>query len=145
MYTGGLENHPRLLMRLSEQRRLWGNGHETVSRVRRPDFLAHMAELSGLPTPTVGPSGKAPAGSGQWLIKPLRGSGGVGVAFWNEGEGRATSSTYVQEFIEGEPISAVFLGAQLLGCTQQLIGTDFLRAAAFRYAGNVGPLTLPTG
>jgi predicted ATP-grasp superfamily ATP-dependent carboligase len=53
---------------------------------------------------------------------------------------------YLQERIDGTPVSALFLGcdgrAELLGTTGQLVGTSWLHAEGFQYAGNIGPLAL---
>lgn len=52
--------------------------------------------------------------------------------------------SYLQEYIEGEPLALLFLGgertAHLLGVTRQLIGLPWLHAAPFRYCGSIGPL-----
>jgi predicted ATP-grasp superfamily ATP-dependent carboligase len=54
--------------------------------------------------------------------------------------------TYLQEYIEGTPVSAQYVAAGsmalLLGVTQQLIGEPWLNAKDFAYGGNVGPLPL---
>src|SRR5207253_6364233 len=54
---------------------------------------------------------------------------------------------YCQEFIEGEPIAAVYVGdgekARLIGVTCQLTGSDWLHARPFQYCGSVGPVSLP--
>jgi predicted ATP-grasp superfamily ATP-dependent carboligase len=147
MYTGALENHPALIARLSRMRPLWGNDSETLLRVRRPDFLAHLATLSGLPSPAIAAPGETPCGPRRWLIKPLRGAGGTGIRWWTpEAAAQVKVPTYLQEHIPGEPASAVYLGtrrgALLLGSTRQLIGADFLHASPFGYAGNIGPLSL---
>jgi predicted ATP-grasp superfamily ATP-dependent carboligase len=53
---------------------------------------------------------------------------------------------YWQEFVEGEPCAAVYVGdgqtARLLGVTKQLVGEPWLHAAPFHYCGSVGPLPL---
>jgi predicted ATP-grasp superfamily ATP-dependent carboligase len=53
---------------------------------------------------------------------------------------------HYQEFLEGESRSGVFVagsaGVHLVGVTWQLVGIDWLHAAAFRYAGSIGPLQL---
>ena len=63
--------------------------------------------------------------------------------------GRAISAAehlFLQEFIEGEPCSAIYVGdrgqARLLGVTRQLIGQGWLRAGPFRYCGSIGPMPL---
>src|SRR5262249_139185 len=51
---------------------------------------------------------------------------------------------YVQEFIRGEPISAIFVCLDnecvLVGTTQQLVGETWLKATGFHYCGSIGPL-----
>ena len=53
---------------------------------------------------------------------------------------------FFQEFIEGIPCAAVFLGdgqtARLLGVTRQLVGEAWLHAAPFHYCGSIGPMPL---
>jgi predicted ATP-grasp superfamily ATP-dependent carboligase len=53
---------------------------------------------------------------------------------------------YFQEFFEGMPCSAVYVGmedsAWCLGATLQLVGRGWLHAAPFHYCGSVGPLKL---
>ena len=55
-------------------------------------------------------------------------------------------SCYFQKRIDGVPGAAVFVAAhqtaQLLGITRQLVGTSWTRAAAFQYAGSLGPWPL---
>ncbi len=75
-----------------------------------------------------------------YLLKPRASGGGAGIRFWDGGPVPATH--YLQEFIPGEPASAVFCGGLLLGATRQLIGTPWLSSSGFRYCGNVGPITL---
>jgi uncharacterized protein len=78
-----------------------------------------------------------------WLCKPLRGSGGFGIT-------SATTHTpsgdvYLQRRVEGTSCSAVFQNNMLLGATEQLIGTEYLHAKPWQYAGNLGPITPPDG
>jgi predicted ATP-grasp superfamily ATP-dependent carboligase len=80
-------------------------------------------------------------------VKPLAGAGGRGVG-WLQDAGACASrrKVYLQEFVEGEPCAAVYVGhdrgATLLGVTRQLIGEPWLNALPFHYCGSVGPLSL---
>jgi predicted ATP-grasp superfamily ATP-dependent carboligase len=84
---------------------------------------------------------------GNWLLKPRRGSGGRGIRAYDpcvpltEEEKR---TCYLQEQIGGIPVSAIYLGddrrTRLLGLTMQLVGSRYLGARMFQYAGSVGPL-----
>jgi predicted ATP-grasp superfamily ATP-dependent carboligase len=120
MYTGGLENHPALIDRLAQIRPLWGNAANVVRQVRRPETLALVALESGCRFPQLN-------ATNQDLALPPRGC-------------------YLQQYIAGQPASAVFVAAAgralLLGATQQLVGNDFSLSRQFLYAGSVGPFEL---
>jgi predicted ATP-grasp superfamily ATP-dependent carboligase len=139
MYTGGLENYPDVIAAISEGRELWGNGPEVLKLVRDPwvldgipKFFAGFAEVL--------PRGDSPAGH---VRKLLRGSGGFGIRFAQPGDWGGDPLVYFQKFIDGEPQSAIFFAATrgsapvTLGRTRQLIGTAWLHAHPFQYAGNV--------
>jgi predicted ATP-grasp superfamily ATP-dependent carboligase len=143
MYTGGLENYPRLVDRLARIRPILGNSGDVLRRVRDPWGLAAALHEAGIASPRLARS----ATGGEWLVKPLRGSAGLGV---RRAAGRDLSKpprgTVLQEFAEGESASAVYVGAGgqavFLGATRQLLGRDFGLAREFLYAGSVGPLVL---
>jgi predicted ATP-grasp superfamily ATP-dependent carboligase len=142
MYTGALENRPRLIERLARLRPLWGNGAEVLRRVRSPFAVAAALRDAGLACPAVrGSPGEIPGG--RWLTKPLAGAGGRGIAPFRGAGGRGV---YFQEYVEGTPCSAVYVGdgarAVFLGATRQLVGETWLHATPFRYCGSVGPLPL---
>ncbi len=148
LYTGGLENWPDLVARLAERRPLWGNDAASLRQVRDPWHVGRVLQDHGLPVLRLS---RHPPGSDKvrWLAKPLRGAGGTGIHFADtqtpsERPGRPL---YYQEYLEGEPVAAIFLGdgrtARLLGATRQLIGEPWLRAGPFWYCGSVGPLDLP--
>ncbi len=142
LYTGGLENHPRLVRAMAERRELWGNNAATLRRARDPLFVAEVVRAAGLPAPAV--CATPPTGNGRcWLVKPLCGAGGRDIALW-DGDPTPTDKYYFQEFIEGEAVAAVYAAngrsAQLLGLTRQLIGASFCHATAFHYCGSIGPL-----
>jgi predicted ATP-grasp superfamily ATP-dependent carboligase len=142
MYTGGLENYPELVGALAAERELWGNGPEVLRKVRDPQVLdrvpAHVAGFAQVQLP--------PA---EWRFgwperdcvrKPRRGAGGAGVRFARRDD-TAHPDFYYQEFIDGEPRSAVFHAVTgqtaTLGGSLQLVGTPWLHARRFQYAGNV--------
>jgi predicted ATP-grasp superfamily ATP-dependent carboligase len=143
IYTGGLENHPRLVERLARIRLLWGNPADVLRRVREPWQVAAVLNEAGIASPKLARS----AAGGEWLVKPLRGSAGLGVR-------RATARDFqrpprgsvLQAYIDGQPASAIFVAAGgravMLGATRQLMGRDFGLAREFLYAGSIGPLVL---
>jgi predicted ATP-grasp superfamily ATP-dependent carboligase len=146
MYTGGLENHPELIEALEGRGPLLGNGAEVLRRARDPMFLNRSAHRADLPAPEVRRSDEPDAGDGtkRWLVKPLAGAGGIGIHFREPGEGPASRPCYLQEYIEGTPTSALYVGdgrrCRFLGLTRQLVGEVWLNAAPFRYCGSIGPL-----
>lgn len=152
LYTGGLENHPALVARISRTRTLLGNPPEVLRRLRDPFQLAQVFERHGIDWPECRPVGDPPARDGSWLIKHRRSSGGLRVAVWDDRSARssearranasARSGWYFQRRLSGLPCSAVFLAcggaASLLGVSEQLLLGG--HGAPFQYAGSLGPL-----
>lgn len=139
LYTGGLENHPRLFDRLD--RPLWGNGSDVLRQVRDPLRLARCLAEARIDAPAVRDTPPAPGDPRRWLLKPRRGAGGFGIHPYENVPFEARTH-FLQERLEGDSCSAVFLGrseggVDLLGVTQQLVGAGWLGAADFRYAGSV--------
>lgn len=143
MYTGGLENRPRLIRRLMRERTLWGNDDVALAKVRDPFALQRALTEAGVPCLDVRrPDEQRPAGV--WLAKPIEGSGGAGIRFANERP--AGPGEYLQKYSEGLPHAAVFVaandGTHLVGVTRQIVGEMWLHAPCWRYCGSVGPLDL---
>lgn len=139
IYTGGLENHPRLVAQLAGIRPLRGNSATTLRGSRDPQRLAVAAREAGCPLPAS--EGK------QLLVKPRRGSAGLGIRFATPQDlVSPPRGCYLQEFLTGQSASAVFVGAarqaRLLGVTQQWLGCDFALPQPFQYVGSLGPLDL---
>jgi predicted ATP-grasp superfamily ATP-dependent carboligase len=146
IYTGGLENYPGLIQRMSAIRPLWGNGPNTLRLCRSPAVVAHILRDAGIPGPELWNSDAAPPADRRWLRKPIGGSAGQGIAFVDATTQQASATHYVQEFIDGRSMSAVFVRPhgelQLIGVAEQLIGTEWLNAAPFHHAGNIGPIEI---
>jgi predicted ATP-grasp superfamily ATP-dependent carboligase len=149
LYSGGLENHPDVITELAARRPLWGNPPAVLERVRDP-FLPGEVWQSGVGDRVVIPqmlgAGEDP-GLGSWLCKPRSRAGGDGIFFHTAIDVQPEPSAYyVQEFIHGKPMSAVFVAGettQLLGVTEQLVGEPWLHAPPFAWAGNIGPVEMP--
>jgi predicted ATP-grasp superfamily ATP-dependent carboligase len=143
MYTGGVENWPRLVRRMAERRSLWGNSTASLTRARNPEFVAELLRVAAMPAPALRRPGERGEGARRWLCKPRKGAGGSGIQFASE-EVTDKATTYYQEYIEGRPCSLLYLGdgrrARLLGMTWQLVGVSWLHAASFRYCGSIGPI-----
>jgi predicted ATP-grasp superfamily ATP-dependent carboligase len=145
MYTGAMENRRDLVGRLTETRPLWGCDPAALALARNPWRVATCLREADLPCPDI----RLVPVTGRWLIKPLAGAGGRGIAVWDgRQESLSRKKVYFQEMVEGLPCSAVYVGdnsgARLLGVTRQLIGEPWLHAGPFHYAGSVGPLSLGT-
>lgn len=149
LFTGAMENHPGVLERLCAQRELLGNPKPACLRVRDPALLYEALRRNNIACPEfrmVEPgriSNPSPHPSG-WLVKPLRSAGGIGT---RRSEGQPVDGRhYLQEYIRGESLSAVFVGSQgycrLLGVTRQLVGLPGFHAGEFSYCGSIGPLEL---
>jgi predicted ATP-grasp superfamily ATP-dependent carboligase len=147
LYTGALENRWQLVEKMARLRPLWGNWGLPLQFARTPESVALGLHEANLPCPAV--SGRAcdiPAGR-PLLVKLRTGAGGSGIRF---GEGtkirRPTWRIYFQEYVEGMPCAAIYVGdglrARLLGVTRQLVGEAWLHAAPFHYCGSIGPPSL---
>jgi predicted ATP-grasp superfamily ATP-dependent carboligase len=152
MYTGGLENSPGLIERISGNRPLYGIQGAGLAGVRDPFRVASVLADNGLPAVPV--SETAAVG---WLRKPLRSCGGgridvvppgrtEGACEKGRQRGIRISGHYFQQRVNGVPCSAVYVagvwGATLLGISRQLIGTAWTGASGFQYGGSIGPLAV---
>jgi predicted ATP-grasp superfamily ATP-dependent carboligase len=139
MYTGALENRPDLIGRLSQARPLWGNGPQVLHAVRSPIALVEALRSAGLPAVEVSLDPSTIPRDGSWLRKPLASAGGYGIVPFDPFS-PVIRASYYQRFIEGENLSAVFVGtrtgAPLLGITRQLLGRP---ASPFAYRGSIAP------
>lgn len=145
MYTGGLENYPTLVERISRIRPLYGNAAAVLRKVRNPELVFRTLTDARIDVPEVRMSAEGLPPDGSWLCKRLRSSGGLHVWPWRGNETESEiRGVYFQRRIEGTPCGAVFVGCQglarLLGITEQLQGNAWSAPTPFGYAGSVGPL-----
>jgi uncharacterized protein len=134
MYTGAMENHPEIIAAVN--RPLYGNTAESVRLVRDPSELVRLLEARRHPNASWNFLESERA-----ILKPRKSGGGIGIRFWN-GEPIDWDRFYLQEWIDGEPMSAVILGgigqSECVGQTQQLIGKEWLHAPGpFHYCGSI--------
>lgn len=145
LYTGAMENHINVLEQLAQKRSLLGNDRDVCVQVRDPVRLAACLSRVGIASPRLFDHTDVQAAQQRCLIKPIHGAGGMGISVFNDTE-QIPAQHYLQEFIEGQSVSAVFVGnadkACLLGVTRQLIGEPDFNAAVFNYCGSIGPLAL---
>ena len=144
MYTGGLENYPDVVAAISGGRELLGNGPAQLKLCRDPYQLADAVRAAGGQFPETIPLGTTPPAGGKWLRKFVASAGGLNVRFAKPNDFDPASANVracLQRFIDGRPMSALFRRdageTHLFGLTQQLIGTTWLHAAPFAYAGNI--------
>jgi predicted ATP-grasp superfamily ATP-dependent carboligase len=147
MYTGGMENYPGIVDRMAEKRTLWGTDLQGLVRSRDPFFVHSILSASGLPVPAVQDWLEDVPDPRRWLRKPVQGAGGIGIRFCDDGvTGSRSRPYYFQEFVEGLPAAALFVGdgwrAECLGMSCQLVGTPWLHARPFQYCGSIGPLVI---
>jgi predicted ATP-grasp superfamily ATP-dependent carboligase len=129
---------------------LWGNDESVLAVVRSPWSVSQLLQKAGLRCPRVWRRADGVSPPTRCLVKPLASAGGSQIHFWTgAGPLPAPKRTYFQEYIEGDPWAAAFVGdghnARLLGVTRQLVGESWLHAAPFHYCGSVGLLPLTSG
>ena len=75
-----------------------------------------------------------------WLLKRYASGGGRGVREWRDGM-RVPNGAYLQERIDGAPLSIIFAAANRravpIGLTRQLVGADSFGASGYQYCGNI--------
>ena len=151
LWAGGLENHTAVLRAIMAHRPVIGPDPKIVDLLRQPRNFAGWLSQSGLNVPRVASPDNANADC-LWLRKPTSGSGGIGIrplqppsAMPSGIQEKATAEEFLQEYIDGVPMSAVFcadhLGLSLLGTSIQLVGWPGLGASDFLFCGNVGPVS----
>ncbi|WP_428029297.1 ATP-grasp domain-containing protein [Ancylobacter sp.] len=135
----GFEDAPNLVARLAERYRLAGNGAATLARLKDPMRFAQLLAELHIAHPRIFAE-SAPTGV-RTVEKRVGGAGGghVRPAVRPRGEG-----WYLQEFVEGRSVSALFLGnglaARRLGFSEQWC--EPCPDAPFRYGGCAGPIRL---
>lgn len=148
--TGAMENHPDTLRAIAAQRPLSFASVEAMAKSRDPRLWQSLPGIAGVQPCAARLPGIAIsdlAEQTRWLFKPLRSSAGHGIRFFDAARSAVPDSHYLQEFVAGRPVSAVFhataRGAVLLGVTRQIIGDPAFGARDFQYVGNLGPLREP--
>ena len=143
MYTGALENSPRLVDEMAQVAPLWGNAGRALRAVRSPTRLAACGLASNLLFPKTAHSARGIPTDGTWLRKPLRGSNGAGIEPWTGQHVTSRQRVYWQRRVSGTPCAALYVASagtsRLLGVTRQLIGESWTGAKPFQYAGTLGP------
>ena len=146
IYTGAMENRPRLIGQLARGRPLWGNDAAVLASVRSPGTVCKLLSAADLPCPAISLDGAGVPQHGDWLVKPRQGAGGKGIRYWKGPGQRRERRVFYQEYIAGEAHAAIYVSdeasTRLVGLTRQLVGESWLHAAAFHYCGSIGPVAL---
>jgi predicted ATP-grasp superfamily ATP-dependent carboligase len=142
VYGGGFEDRPQLLRALAMRWPLLGAAPEAVERVKDPERLAATLAVLGVPHPEIRLSRpKFPSG---WLMKRQGGGGGGHVHDASSGvipEGRV----YYQRWIEGRPVSALFVASPERGCVTLGFSDQWTapcHAYPYRYGGAARPASI---
>jgi len=148
MYVGALENAGHVLELMEMGRLLAGNSREIVRRVRNPELVADAFREFNLPFLDVHGMHDIPPRDGNWLVKPLYGAGGRGIACWTADTPTPNEPHYFQQRAVGDSYSAVFVAppdqrdVRFVGITRQVIGNARLGGGPFAWGGSIGPETL---
>lgn len=135
----GFEQAPDMVEHIGRRFRLVGNGRQTLAWLKEPIVFMRLLANLGVPHPAVF-TGPAPAGM-RTLEKRIGGSGG-----WHVQPASAPRGTgwYVQEYVEGRTVSALFLGngkdVRLLAFSEQWCAPA--EDAPYRYGGAAGPIAI---
>lgn len=134
IYGSGLETYPETLSCLEKDWRIIGNSAATFQRVQdKRDFFAKLDALS-IPHPPV--AFTKPDDSFDWLLKPWRGEGGLGIGRDNGGD--FAEGYYWQRYIEGRSMSVLFAasrdGVELIGFNEQWT-VESTSGQSFLFAG----------
>lgn len=152
VYTGGLENHPRLLATIAAERPLAGNGPGPLRVLRDWRLVAEVSRRAGamFPETFVDPAGLPTDGT--FIVKPAAGAGGRGMFPWTAATARRAgqdprSPRLWQRMVAGASWSATALmqagRGRLVGVARQLVGERWCHAAPFAWCGAVtGPARL---
>lgn len=133
IYGSGFESDSGSLHSLQTELPVWGNSPTCFDEIQdKARFFRCLDELriDYPPVAFVRPD----QGGGQWLQKPLRGEGGLGIRRFNADVDSGQQGVYWQRYIEGEPLSVLFVAVadkvEIIGYQQQLkiakSGQEFL-------------------
>ena len=147
--TGAMENHPRVLQKLTTRTTLLAPAVDQIARMRDPLDLQAVLPSSSCRYPrTFASNQRLPQDKTRWLKKPIASAAGQGIHAFNTTHTSSPDPTMIiQEQISGRSISVSFLmhpaRTDVLGCTEQLLGHRELQANEFQYCGSIGPLHIP--
>lgn len=146
--VGGIENDSDVMAEIRFQRTVCGPSAEVIREIRDPQLLSSALRNGGSQTPRFAFDAMAADRETRWLQKSTASAGGQSVRWYRPDSSRRQqnlpASHYLQEFVDGIPMSATFCGSDsgliLTGCSLQLSGVAALNAPPFGFCGNAGPV-----
>ncbi|AMK78612.1 putative ATP-grasp superfamily ATP-dependent carboligase [Methylomonas methanica] len=141
IYGSGLEMYPETLVYLEKDWRIIGNSAATFQRVQdKRDFFARLDSLS-IRRPLL--VFTKPEDSVDWLLKPWRGEGGLGIRHRNSGD---VADGYWQRYVEGRSLSVLFAASrdevELIGFNEQWVD-DCYSEHPFMFGGIASHAEVP--
>jgi len=154
LLANGCETVPELVEAAAFGRKLIGSGPDAIRGARDPRGLAELPKFDGLDFAVVRTGGRHGGWfgrmlfkfrhRGRFLLKPMHSTDGRGIRAWDGGD--VPLGFYLQQHIEGTPVSAVFYAdgwsCVLIGVTEQLVGDAAAGAQPFQYCGSIYPFPL---
>ena len=121
VYGSGFERYPESLAYMESRLIMLGNTATVFRRFQdKPAFFRNLKQLSIKYPETVF---SAPAEGGDWLLKPMRGEGGVGIARYAAGQTVDAERFYWQRYLSGAVCSVLFTASvglvRVLGFNRQ--------------------------
>jgi predicted ATP-grasp superfamily ATP-dependent carboligase len=146
LFTGGIENYPRLVTKISRAIPLLGNSARSLRQVQNPFRLASAFRQAGIAFPEVFQE-IPPNSEHRWLKKSWRSVGGMfthwAVTPTESAPLEMNGRSFHQRWIEGKCGSLAFVAssgtAELVGSFQQHVGRAGL---PFGYVGNTFPMPM---
>ncbi|MGZ8192020.1 MAG: ATP-grasp domain-containing protein [Methylobacter sp.] len=122
IYGSGLEYYPKSLYYLDSRLIIVGNHPDTFAKLQNKQAFFSVLDELNIPYTEVAFS--APEYTGNWLIKPLQGHGGIGIKHYHKND-NASSAVYWQKYQAGTQNSVLFLAdgqqVQIIGFNTQSI------------------------
>ena len=124
--TGRMENHLSIVEAIARHRRLLHSSLGAMRAARQPALWrkALIPAIAGIASPQ--PTGA----TGEKLVSKPVASGSINM----HNGGQVGEDRYLQRYVQGESISAVYEDDRCMGASKQLV-------EQFRYAGSIGPIT----
>ncbi|HPY72434.1 MAG TPA: ATP-grasp domain-containing protein [Methanothrix sp.] len=129
--------------------RVLNNPPEKVAEASDKLWLARWLEAEGFATVPTVPIGEVRPGAFPLMVKPRRGAGGAEnrLVYTDEELALLEGELIAQRFVRGTSASVSVIAdgerAVAISANEQLIGTEWLGGAGYRYCGNITPLALP--